>query len=372
MKTFCGFIGWIVGMFIGFAIIDKVPFLSFVFIFSGIFVGRYIGKLIEDNRERSRLAQEEAQRQAKQREAERQRTIKLRNEAIALARKYPMATKSYFNIHWGITKSSISEYDITDDKVVTLLSHKYTYEIDEQRLNASYRAKLLAEKETKKRQEEAKKAAARQAELARKRTEEQEKKALPSKVSSWNTLFGNFHYTYLLRYFPTTCDFEATESEWEDRYTVWNFKNTPGKTSLREHLKALDTVIPKVKSKLISTFGRSALKHITLVCIPASTAIKTEARYKEFSRRLCDETGMANAYWYMDVVSSSAEKKFGGSGISTDNVEFDSNFFRGRYIILFDDVITKGESMLRFKRKMEELGAIVLGGISIGKTTHSR
>ena len=37
-----------------------------------------------------------------------------------------------------------------------------------------------------------------------------------------------------------------------------------------------------------------------------------------------------------------------------------------------EDIITTGESMLRFKRKMEELGAIVVGGLSIGKTKHER
>ena len=80
---------------------------------------------------------------------------------------------------------------------------------------------------------------------------------------------------------------------------------------------------------------------------------------------------MINAYSHIQVTSDSAEKKFGGSGISTSNVSFDADFFRDRYVILFDDVITKGESMLKFKVKMEELGAIVLGGISIGRTTHS-
>lgn len=372
MKTLCGFIGWIVGMFIGFAIGDKAPFLAFVFVIGGIFVGRYIGKQIEEDRERTRRAKEDAERQARLKEAERQKRQRLRNEAIALARKYPEATKQYFKSHWGISKTSISDYDITDDKVDTLLSHKYSYESDEQKLNAAYRARVLAEQQAIKRQEEAKREAARQAELARQRAEEQEKKALPSKVSGWNMLYGGFRYTYLLRYFPTTCDFEATEDEWEDRWTVWNFKNTPGKTSPQNHKDALNTVIPKVKSKLISTFGSSALKHITLVCIPASSASKTKARYEEFSQRLCRETGMSNAYEHMEVVTASAEKKFGGSGISANNVSFDSNFFRGRYVILFDDVITKGDSMLRFKRKMEELGAIVLGGISIGKTTHSR
>ena len=81
---------------------------------------------------------------------------------------------------------------------------------------------------------------------------------------------------------------------------------------------------------------------------------------------------MINAYQHMQVVASSQEKKFGGSGIYANNLSFDNSFFRGKYIHLFDDGITKGDSMLRFKRKMEELGAIVVGGFSIGKTTHVR
>lgn len=372
MKTLCGFIGWIVGMFIGFAIGNTVPILGFASIIGGIFIGRYIGGQIEEEREQNRREKEEVARQARAREAENHRKMLVRIEAIGLARKYPEATKHYFKIHWGITKSSISEYDITDERAATLLTHKSTYSRDEQQFNAAYKAKVLAEQEAARRREAAKREAARQAELARQRAEEQEKKNLPSKVSGWNVMFGNFHYTYLLKYYPTTCDFDATEDEWEDRWTVWNFKNTPGKTSVMDHNRALDKIIPKVESKLINTFGRSAMKHITLVCIPASSTEKTKARYEEFSRRICADTGMTNAYSHMRVVSSSAEKKFGGSGISTDNVSFDADFFRGRYIILFDDVITKGESMLRFKHKMEQLGAIVLGGMSIGKTTHQR
>lgn len=372
MKTLFGFIGWIVGMFIGFAIGEHAPIIAFAFIIGGIFVGRYIGGQIEESNETARRAKEEEQRKERIRIEEIKRKLARKNEAIALAHKYPEATKHYFKTHWGIVKSHIFDSDITDDKVETLLGHKYSYERDEQNYNAAYKAKILAEQEAKRRQEEARREAARQAELARQRAVEEEKKALPSKVSSWNVMPGNFHYTYLLRYFPTTCEFEASEDEWEDRWTVWNFKNTPGKTSAANHRAALDTVIPQIKRKLVSTFGQSSLKHLTLVCIPASSASKTTARYQKFSQRICRETGMSNAFDYMSVIGESSQKKFGGSGISTNNVTFDSSFFKGKYVILFDDVITKGESMLRFKRKMEELGAIVVGGMSIGKTTHSR
>lgn len=228
--------------------------------------------------------------------------------------------------------------------------------------------RLQEEKERKLREEERRK----QEQIRLRQQIEQKKQLLLSKVSTWNSLHGGLHYFSLLKYFPTTCDFEASKSEWEDRWTVWNFKNTPGKTSSADHKEALDEVIPRIKNVLFSTFGRDILKEITLVCIPASSAAKTKARYEVFSDILCRETGMTNAYEHVHVISSSSEKKFGGSGITTQNLNFDDVYFKGRYILLFDDVITKGDSMLRFKSKMESLGAIVVCGFSIGKTTHTR
>ena len=372
MKTICGWIGWIIGMFLGFSVCNSVPFLGFLFIIGGIPLGRYIGGQIEESREQERRRQEEYARQKQQEEYAIQRLAQQRSEAQALARKYPEATKHYFKQHWGIVKSHIFDYDITDDKIETLLSHKWSYERDEQTFNEQYKAKIEAERQEQLRREAQRREVERQALLAKQRAEEQAKRSLPEKVSNWNVLYGTLHYNYLLNYYPTTCDFEATQDEWDDRWTVWNFKNTPGKTSETAHSAVLDKIIPQIKYKLINTFGKDSLHHLTLVCIPASSTTKTERRYKEFSSRICNETGMINAYDKIQVIFSSDEKKFGGSGILTDNVSFDSNFFRGKYVLLFDDIITKGESMLRFKRKMEELGAIVVGGLSIGKTKHER
>lgn len=372
MKTFCGFIGWIIGMFLGFMVMNSVPFLGLVFILGGIPLGRYIGGSIEESRENERRVREENDRRRRQYEYELQQKRQRKSEALSLAHRYPEATKKYFQQHWGIIKDKITDFDITDDKVDILLSHKWAYDRDEENLNAYFRAQKEAERQAYRLREEQRREAERQAELSRQRAEEQIKKSLPSKVSSWFTLGDVFHYTYILNYYPTTCAFEATESEWEDRKTVWNFKNTPGKTSSTAHKRALDNVIPLIISKLITTFGKGSLKYLTLVCIPASTSLKTEARYKDFSKRLCEETGMTNAYDKIRVVAASEEKKFGGSGINTANLYFENSFFRGKYVLLFDDVITKGDSMLRFQRKMEELGAVVVGGFSIGRTKHNR
>lgn len=366
-----------------------------------------------------------------------------RAEALLLAKKYPKAMRRLFMRRWGIERILIEEKDIKDiseNKLDVLISY-INYEKDEQELNdalneehdvalakqkekkayyerlskedkkwiakeeaerkarekAQRKVKEEAERKAKKeieckadekveakkrkiaRDETVKRAIEnikKREEAQRKAREEAERKAIKKKlldkVSNWKLLFCELHYNYLLNYYPTTCNFEATQDEWDDRWIVWNFKNTPGKTSVTAHDRVLKSVIPQIKAKLQSTFGNYLLTQITLVCIPASSEEKTRARYEEFSTRLCSETGMINAYNHMHVISASQEKKFGGTGITAKNVDFESGYFNGKYVLLFDDVITKGESMLRFKNKMESLGATVIAGFSIGRTKHER
>ena len=208
----------------------------------------------------------------------------------------------------------------------------------------------------------------------KKRAEEEAKakKNLIEAVSLWDTLVGGLHYSYLFYYYPTTCDFEATEEEWSNRWIVWDFKNTPGKTSKSDHQEALEKAIHMLKNKLLTTFEADSLKYLTLVCIPASSQIKTQARYEEFSNRICGELGLINAYPHISVVTEKEERRSGGTSIDTNKLSIDEDFFKGKYVLLFDDVITRGDSMRTFKRKMESLGAIVVGGLSLGKTKHER
>ena len=86
--------------------------------------------------------------------------------------------------------------------------------IDEKRkeYEAEERAKKIAEEERQRK------------ERVQREKEERKRNALPSLkrcVSSWETLAFNIPYNipynYLLHYYPTTCDFEATEDEWDDR-----------------------------------------------------------------------------------------------------------------------------------------------------------
>lgn len=228
---------------------------------------------------------------------------------------------------------------------------------------------LEAKKEKEKQEQKAKEEAEKKRIQQEKERKAAQKRELENCVSNWNSIGFSLHYNYLLRYYPTTCDFVATEDEWADRWLVWNFKNTPGKTSSLQHEQALNNLLPQLISMLRSTFG-DKLQLLTLVCIPAASKVNNDARFKDFSGRLSSSTGMNNAFGYIQVMEDATPKHLGGTGSPV--LHFDENYFKGRYVLLFDDVITRGTSMLRFKSKLEMLGATVIAGVSIGKTTHER
>ena len=241
---------------------------------------------------------------------------------------------------------------------ISFLSLFKEYSTEEMQALIDKKNKAIAEEEEKKRKEQ---------ELI---------DSIPSKVERWETLspFCKLKIKYLLDYYPTTVEFEADNDEWDDRWTVWIFKNDPGKTPEEAHQRVLNRVVPKFAGLLKDTFGEESLKYLTLVCIPASTEEKNNARYKEFSERLCQETGIENGFSHIHLTRDRVAKREGGNAddVSIANYSFDDSFFNGKRVILLDDIITKGNSMRIAKAKLEKLGAQVICGLSVGKTRHER
>lgn len=203
----------------------------------------------------------------------------------------------------------------------------------------------------------------------RKRQEISLLESIPQKVQNWESLQGSLRIKYIIYYYPTTVDFMANDEEWDNRRLVWDFKNDPDKTSEENHRHALNKVIPKFATILSDTFGKEVLHHLTLVCIPASTQEKNQSRYKLFAEELCQETGMENGFQHT-VINLNRTAKHDGGKNSIDNYSFDGIFFKGKRVVLFDDIITKGDSMRIAKAKLESVGATVICGLAIGKTCH--
>lgn len=52
----------------------------------------------------------------------------------------------------------------------------------------------------------------------------------------------------------------------------------------------------------------------------------------------------------------------------TEVISFDADFFQGKQVIVFDDIITRGYSYAKFACQLEKFGASVLGGLFLAKT----
>lgn len=159
-------------------------------------------------------------------------------------------------------------------------------------------------------------------------------------------------------YLPTKYD--ANKEEWKVRKLIWDFKQ--GKRSSK--------VAKLVASQIRKQFG-STCDTLTFVCIPASNAEANALRYEEFAEEVCRLTGAQNAYKAIKVEGERLaihETKCGKSITTVNTISFDKEFFNGKRVVLFDDVITRGFSYARFACELEYFGAEVLGGYFLGRT----
>ena len=71
---------------------------------------------------------------------------------------------------------------------------------------------------------------------------------------------------------------------------------------------------------------------------------------------------MQNAYNAFSFTTTKDE-----DGDEVDTLHIDETFFQGKQVILFDDIIASGGSMVRFAEKLEKSGAKVIAALALGK-----
>ncbi len=106
--------------------------------------------------------------------------------------------------------------------------------------------------------------------------------------------------------------------------------------------------------------------HLTLVCIPASTVEAHNARYLHFSNQLCTALGMDNAFNHIHFLREKTPKHLGGTGEAMFSL--DNAWFRGRLVVLFDDIVSSGRSTKAFIQRLEGSGARVVLILALGKS----
>ena len=163
----------------------------------------------------------------------------------------------------------------------------------------------------------------------------------------------------MFSYLPTKYD--ATPNQWRTRGLVWDFK-------AGQHT---EYVAKMIAAEILQHFGCFA-ENLVFACIPASNPEANETRYKEFSALVCQYTGAESAYNHIRVNGKryavhehhNGEKELKQTYV----VDFDEEFFNGKKVIVFDDVITSGNSYVNFSRILDNFGAEVLSGFFLAKT----
>lgn len=164
------------------------------------------------------------------------------------------------------------------------------------------------------------------------------------------------HCDSILRFFQN-----VGEREKADRQLVFDFKDG----------RAYEEVARRTAAAMTERYGASCAD-IVFSPVPASTREKNEVRYKAFCQRVCELTGAVNGYEHVSVsgerLSIHENRKAEKEIRKVNIVEFDSAFFNGKSVVVFDDVISKGLSYATYAHQLESLGANVLGGLFLART----
>lgn len=192
---------------------------------------------------------------------------------------------------------------------------------------------------------------------------------LRSYVREWPVLSGGIPYRYFHDYIPVSVqEIPAGYGKFDFvgiRQLVWNFKYSKDSVTPYRHVDAMYKVVDWLAEDIQRTFGTDTSR-LTFFCVPASTQKNNWLRYCEFSMMLCRRTGMADAFDHVFMQVDRKAKHEGG--VRKDNYFLDGSFFSGRFIIMFDDVVTTGKSLRSAAHRLKEAGAFVIGAYSIARS----
>jgi hypothetical protein len=192
--------------------------------------------------------------------------------------------------------------------------------------------------------------------------------ALQSHVRDWERIQETPCW-WIYDYYPLGKGDESPEV-CQVRKLIWDFKvNGQHGEKMEERIlknrESANLVVQALNRHLRTSFGED-LHKLTFVSTPASNQETHELRYKDFSELLCEETGIENAYEHIKVQKDEEPKHTGSKQRARMFVH--PLHIRDRFVLIFDDIITKGNTLNDFKSILEHDGAHVICACSIDRT----
>lgn len=122
---------------------------------------------------------------------------------------------------------------------------------------------------------------------------------------------------------------------------------------------------------LTSQYG-NLLKDFVVVFAPCSTQWKYNKRFGYLAAML-SASGIMTANEHVHIYGERKPCHNGGSHFVNEqlyHVAIDGDFFKGKQVILFDDLLTSGQTIEDFRAKLEQAGAYVEREIFLARTVH--
>ena len=125
---------------------------------------------------------------------------------------------------------------------------------------------------------------------------------------------------------------------------------------------AANIIVESLKKESIN------IENTCLMIIPASKPEKTNKRFEYFCSMVAKALNIENGFNYISAIEHEEKK-----GSSDKNIRpfliLNSEQYKGKNVLLFDDVITSGSSFKQVAAKLLETGAKSVTGLFLAKTT---
>lgn len=161
-----------------------------------------------------------------------------------------------------------------------------------------------------------------------------------------NQVVNVIPYTFLHNYHPASERpiISKNEKKIQDRIYVMK-KNYDTKNKQ----KTINDIAEEVSEYINSQIENK--NELMFLCIPTSSKKSYEKRYEKLSKIITEKTGLTNANPYVRITYSKKPKHYSNYRNNyKSNYCLDQKFFKDKKVIVFDDVITSGNSALMMNK----------------------
>ena len=166
----------------------------------------------------------------------------------------------------------------------------------------------------------------------------------------------------LMEYFPLNAT--DTPERQRNREIVWRFKDAHPKD------KKYAVIVKEMLAKFENIIRRlfDDVSDITLVYLPASDTETSRRRWKQFSRQLAMRLGCENGFRHLRQERDSVPRHYIGGRGKPRKLIVDKDYFKGKRIIIVDDLVNTGRTMRNAIRCLSRAGAEIVCCLALATT----